>query len=70
MTDFLIIVVLMLICGAAIRYIYKAKKSGAKCIGCASAKSCGGSCGLAGGSCSGYSNNGGSCPTEDKNDCI
>ena len=44
MTDLVIVVVLALICGAAIRYIYKAKKSGAKCIGCAAGKSCGGSC--------------------------
>ena len=46
MTDLVIVVVLALICGAAIRYIYKAKKSGAKCIGCAAGKSCGGSCGV------------------------
>ena len=45
MTDFVVIVVLALICGAAVRYIYKAKKSGAKCIGCPAAKSCGGGCG-------------------------
>ena len=34
MTDFIIIVVLALILGGAIAYIVKAKKSGAKCIGC------------------------------------
>ena len=34
MTDFIIIVVLAVILGGAIAYIVKAKKSGAKCIGC------------------------------------
>ena len=52
MADFVIVAALVLICGAAGRYIYKAKKSGAKCIGCAAAKNCGGSCGLVGASCS------------------
>ena len=33
MTDLIIVVVLAIICGAAARYVYKAKKSGAKCIG-------------------------------------
>ena len=49
MADFVIVAALVLICGAAVRYIYKMKKSGAKCIGCAAAKSCGGSCGSCGG---------------------
>ena len=34
MADFILIVVLAVILGAAIAYIVKAKKSGAKCIGC------------------------------------
>lgn len=34
MTDLIIVVILVVLCGAAARYIYKAKKSGAKCIGC------------------------------------
>ena len=34
MVDFVIIAVLAVIVAAAARYIYKAKKSGAKCIGC------------------------------------
>jgi len=34
MTDIIIAAVLALIVGAAARYVYKAKKSGAKCIGC------------------------------------
>ena len=40
MTDFIVIVVLAVILGAAIAYIVKAKKSGAKCIGCPHAKTC------------------------------
>ena len=47
MVDFLIVIVLLVILGAAIIYIVKAKKSGAKCIGCPHAKTCGksGGCG-------------------------
>ena len=53
MTDFIVILILVLICGAAARYIYKAKKSGAKCIGCAAGKSgcSGSSCGGTGACC-------------------
>ena len=43
MTDVIVIVVLAVILGAAVRYIYKAKKSGAKCIGCP-VSACSGSC--------------------------
>ena len=44
MTDFIVVVILVVVIGAAVRYIYKAKQSGAKCIGC-SAGNCGsGSC--------------------------
>ena len=39
MADVIIIAVLAVIVIAAARYIYKAKKSGAKCIGC-SARNC------------------------------
>jgi hypothetical protein len=46
MTDFIVILILVLICGAAARYIYKAKKNGAKCIGCAAGgNGCSCSCG-------------------------
>ena len=41
MTDLIIIAVLLLICGSA-AYVYRAKKRGAKCIGCPSAKTCSG----------------------------
>lgn len=34
MTDLIILAVLALILGAAAGYVYKAKKSGVKCIGC------------------------------------
>ena len=57
MADFMIIVILAVVVAAAARYIYKAKKSGVKCIGCPSGKTCGkqtacsGSCA----SCSGCS---------------
>lgn len=35
MADLIIIAILAVIVAAAARYVYKAKKSGAKCIGCA-----------------------------------
>lgn len=41
MTDFVIAVILIFIVGGAVTYIYKAKKSGVKCIGCPSGKECG-----------------------------
>lgn len=34
MADFVVVVVLLAIIGAAVVYIVKAKKSGTKCIGC------------------------------------
>ena len=40
MTNLIIILVLAAILGLAIRYIYKAKKSGKKCIGCPDGCSC------------------------------
>ena len=49
MVDFLIVIVLLVILGAAIIYIVKAKKSGTKCIGCSDSGSCAG----CNGSCSG-----------------
>ena len=41
MIDFVISLVLILVVGAAVFYIYKSKKSGKKCIGCPYADSCG-----------------------------
>lgn len=40
MDDAIIVVVLLLIIGAAIAYIIKAKKNGAKCIGCPAGGNC------------------------------
>ena len=55
MTDIILLIVLAVILGAAAGYVYKAKKSGAKCIGCpveggcvhkhGQAASCGRGCG-------------------------
>lgn len=40
MTDIIAIIVLFLIAAGALLYIYKAKKSGAACIGCPHAGKC------------------------------
>ena len=40
MEKFIIIAVLVLILGAALGYVIKAKKRGEKCIGCPHAKTC------------------------------
>ena len=53
MENIVIILVLAAILGGAAWYIYKAKNSGAKCIGCPD----GGSCGGCSGNCSGCSGN-------------
>ncbi len=47
----IIVAVLVLIAGLASFYIYKAKKSGKKCIGCPEGSSCSGSCSGCGGAC-------------------
>ena len=44
MTDLLVVAVLVVIVGFAARYVYKAKKSGAKCIGCPVEGGCSGKC--------------------------
>ena len=44
LVDIIIVAVLALILGLAARYVYKAKKSGRKCIGCPSGGSCSGNC--------------------------
>ena len=49
MENVILIIVLIAILGGAIAYIVRAKKRGAKCIGCPAA----GSCGAKKGSCSG-----------------
>ncbi len=40
MESFIAAVILVLIVGAAVLYIVKAKKNGAKCIGCPHSKTC------------------------------
>ena len=42
MTDIVVLAVIALIVGGAGLYIYKAKKNGAKCIGCPNSGSCSG----------------------------
>ncbi len=42
--DILIIAILVVVIGLAAFYVYKAKKSGKKCIGCPDGGSCDGSC--------------------------
>ncbi len=52
MADFIIIALLVVVLGGAAWYVYKAKKSGKKCIGCpdgCSTKSGGCGCGCSGG---------------------
>lgn len=41
MTDVILGVILLVIIGAAVIYIVKAKKRGVKCIGCSAGSSCG-----------------------------
>ena len=41
MVDIIIVAIILAILGGAAFYIYKAKKSGAKCIGCPDSKTCG-----------------------------
>ena len=44
MTDIIVIAVLAVVIGFAARYVYKAKKSGGKCIGCPVEGGCSGKC--------------------------
>lgn len=53
METIIVIILLALILGGAIRYIYKAKKSGVKCIGCPSGGKCAGNCSCCTGQCDG-----------------
>ena len=41
MTDIIIIGIVLVVVGGAVLYIVKAKKIGAKCIGCPSSGTCG-----------------------------
>lgn len=51
LVDLFIVAVLVIILGAAICYIHRAKKKGVKCIGCPSGKSCSGNCAGCSGGC-------------------
>ena len=44
MVDYIAIAAIVLIVGAAVFYIVRAKKRGEKCVGCPYAKQCGGKC--------------------------
>ena len=41
MTDIIVVAILAVVLGSAIRYIYKAKKRGQTCIGCPNSGTCG-----------------------------
>lgn len=51
METIIVIVILALILGGAVAYIYKAKKKGVKCIGCPAAGKCSGHCASCAGGC-------------------
>ena len=44
MENLIIVLVLLAIVGAVVFYLYRAKKHGAKCIGCPNTKQCRGRC--------------------------
>ena len=43
--DYIAILAIAIIIGAAVFYILRAKRRGEKCVGCPYAKKCGGNCG-------------------------
>lgn len=55
MADLAVILILAVILGGAGLYVYRAKKSGRKCIGCPDGGSCGGSATGCSGACAGCS---------------
>lgn len=52
MADFMIVVVVLCVVGAAAAYIVKEKKRGTKCIGCPAAGQCGSCNSMGNGECS------------------
>lgn len=52
MENVIVIAILVAILGAAVRYVYKAKKRGQKCIGCPDGGNCSGNCSGCAGNCS------------------
>ena len=55
MDNFIIVAVLVLVIGGAVAYVVKAKKNGAKCIGCPDGAKCSGNCSGCTGNCGGCS---------------
>ena len=55
MDNLILMAIILLILGAAVAYIVKAKKQGMKCIGCPNARTCGGRQGETDGSAGGCS---------------
>ncbi len=53
--DYLILVIVAVILGAALLYLRKARKKGIKCIGCPDGAKCSGSCSGCSGNCCGKS---------------
>ena len=51
MIDYIIIAIIIAILGGAAYYIYRAKKSGQRCIGCPDSKTCSGHCSGCNGAC-------------------
>jgi hypothetical protein len=49
--DYVIIAIVVAVIGGAAFYIFKAKKSGQKCIGCPYSKTCGSKCAGCQGNC-------------------
>ncbi len=45
MANLIVSIILILMVGSAVYYIYKNKKKGVKCIGCPYSKGCSGGCG-------------------------
>lgn len=45
MANLIVLIILILIIGAAIAYIVREKKRGARCVGCPDGGTCSGSCG-------------------------
>ena len=57
MIDILIIAIIAAVLGLSIRYIWRAKKKGVKCIGCPDGAKCSGNCAGCSGNCAGCSGN-------------
>ena len=54
MANVIVAFIVVLILGASITYIVKAKKAGVKCIGCPAGGTCSGNCSGCSGNCPGH----------------